>query len=234
MINELSQMCINGVDYELKDNVARQNMISVTDAKVGQTIKIAEVDSDGTPTKWEAANVSGGGCEVAVDGKALVFSNGEEAKNDVYELIDTLTVGVEGVKIISSTTDVNGIPYAFKAVFIKITTPAAGATISGYVQAFGDLDGGSAIKLASGYVSAATDNTNTRVTSFLAHPLYGLWFGFMLGNARNEGNNSGIYNYPMAQGIYSSMEYPTINKIVFRQSEDMIIGTTVEIWGVRA
>ena len=92
MINELSQMCINGVDYELKDSVARQNMISVTDAKVGQTIKITEVDFEGAPTKWAAADVSGGGCEVAVDGKALVISNSGESTNEMFELIRTVEI----------------------------------------------------------------------------------------------------------------------------------------------
>ena len=96
MTNELSQMCINGVDYELKDSVARQNMISVTDAKVGQTIKIAEVDSEGAPTKWAAANVSGGGCEVAVDGKALVISNDGD-NSGVYELIDNVVIEQDGI-----------------------------------------------------------------------------------------------------------------------------------------
>ena len=96
MTNELSQMCINGVDYELKDSVARQNMISVTDAKVGQTIKIAEVDFEGAPTKWEAANVSGGGCEVAVEGKALVISNDGDSSG-VYELIDNVVIEQDGI-----------------------------------------------------------------------------------------------------------------------------------------
>ena len=117
MTNELSQMCINGVDYELKDSVARQNMISVTDAKVGQTIKIAEVDSEGAPTKWAAADVSGGGgCEVAVDGKALVISN--DGDDDFYEEIGTYTFDGE-IGAINITNWADGTP--IKATKIKAT-----------------------------------------------------------------------------------------------------------------
>jgi hypothetical protein len=62
---------------ELVDIPESSGGITVTGAKVGQTVTIAEVDENGVPTAWEAVDFP---------------SEGE------YELIQTVTVEEEGIK----------------------------------------------------------------------------------------------------------------------------------------
>jgi hypothetical protein len=104
---ELTKFRINGADYDLKDETARQNSggnvdLSITGASVGQTVRIAEVDENGVPTAWLPADFpSGGG------------SGG----GDVWELIHTANVA-EDVSSLVIDKDVNGNSLTLKKVFI--------------------------------------------------------------------------------------------------------------------
>lgn len=77
-MSELSKFRINGVDYDLKDETARQNSggnvdLGVTGATVGQTVKIAAVDENGVPTAWEPVDFpsGGGGEKLVADGTKI-------------------------------------------------------------------------------------------------------------------------------------------------------------------
>lgn len=60
-MDELSRMNINGKEYTLKDEEARNDSggnvdLGVTGATVGQTVKISAVDDNGVPTAWESVD----------------------------------------------------------------------------------------------------------------------------------------------------------------------------------
>lgn len=87
-------MALNGNNDKVLPIVAKLGYplngrsFTVTGAKVGQTVKIAEVDSVGTPTAWEPTDFPTGGTDVDFDGYAteeFVESKVEEAKLDIKE-----------------------------------------------------------------------------------------------------------------------------------------------------
>lgn len=65
-MDELAKVNVNGKEYHLKDETARQGSggnadLSITGAKVGQTVKIAAVDENGVPTAWLPTDFPSGG-----------------------------------------------------------------------------------------------------------------------------------------------------------------------------
>ena len=212
MINELSQMCINGVDYELKDSVARQNMISVTDAKVGQTVKIAEVDENGVPTAWEAVE----------------FPNNNSQK---WEQLDHFILSEDTTKATRSQY-LDGTEYNLSAVKViaKFFYPL---TLT--IGSRADLYSGS--KLIASIVlninTESRDNPSYCSTGlYQAKPISGLYE--FIGAKGNQGGEMTVTYQP--NGNYQNVS--TDNKItrvdVCSWLNVLPAGTKIEIWGVRA
>ena len=65
---ELSEIKIDGVTYDIMDAAARKNSVAITGAEVGQTVRIAEVDSNGVPVAWEAVSLSSDGVYNTIEG----------------------------------------------------------------------------------------------------------------------------------------------------------------------
>ena len=227
-MSELSKINIDGTVYDVKDAVARKKLISVTGATVGQTIRISEVDENGAPTKWEAANVSGGGCEVAVDGKALVISNDGDG---ALELVNTTEIKEDGISRVFFDADSNNNSLDLKTVFVRVSSPAGTTSMPGYVHCYNSTSSGLAI---AGAIASDMTNTAIRTTTYIAYPLFGYWQSIMYGSGANEGNKSTMSCYPWLQYRYSVEQYPTIKRVRISQKESFLIGTTIEIWGVRA
>ena len=228
MTNELSQMCINGVDYELKDSVARQNMISVTDAKVGQTIKIAEVDSEGAPTKWAAADVSGGGgCEVTVDGKALVISNDGD-NSGTYELIDNVVIEQDGITNYVLSENLRIFRFEITVPATEDTSPNA----NWYVYKLDDTGK----KYAAGYHYMSPFWSNTVISYHTAESIIqgGLcvveYVDSKLGAAIGL-NRSNSLKCVLSTDVNNPYTEITLTP---GENKSFPIGTTIKIWGVRA
>jgi hypothetical protein len=194
---------------ELVDIPESSGGITVTGAKVGQTVTIAEVDDNGVPTAWEAVDFP---------------SEGE------YELIETVTLQ-EDIAYVYLTTYPDGNDYALKALFVRVTTPGDDAQRAGYIFAYGDTN--RRIKLGGGYVPRMV-NTTARVTTFACRVSHGRWESILYGSAEGETNSDTPTNYPRMQGLYSVEQYPVIACVEVYCKERTSAGTVVEIWGVRA
>lgn len=211
MINELSQMCVNGVDYELKDSVARQNMIAVTDAKVGQTIKIAEVDSNGIPVAWEAV---------------------EFPSEDAYELLHTRVIE-EPVTTVSVNKYSDGTKYKLKKIFAMLKFPLLSeqyttgvleitlSKTSGGVRAYGAY---------GGTFNVPVHATRYFQMTILAEVNNGIITGrnnmSVIDNAEHAQRNNGPF------GQYIGDDY--ISNVLFGVANGIPAGSTIEIYGVRA
>lgn len=98
---ELTKFRINGADYDLKDETARQNSgggISVTGAHVGQTVKIAEVDANGVPTAWESVDFPSGGEETKEWEEFIRFTT-DNAETTVFDFSSNGTETLESKKV---------------------------------------------------------------------------------------------------------------------------------------
>lgn len=100
-------------NYPAKDEA----ILTPTNAKVGQTIIVKEVDDSGKPISWEAVDVSGGNTE--------------------WELISEVKTSEE-VNLISLTTDINGNTFELGDVCVYIEGRTQSGTIYPYLEFIGD------------------------------------------------------------------------------------------------
>ena len=128
---ELSEIKIDGVTYDIMDATARKNNVVVTGSKVGQTVRITEVDESGVPVAWEA-----------VDFYA----------DEKYELIGEIVANSE-TSIAKFTTWSDGTPINAKKIRVIIESPSSSSgAINVVYYAFFD-DGTNALISTTGSVS---------------------------------------------------------------------------------
>lgn len=183
--------------------------LDVTGASVGQLIKIASVDADGTPTAWAPV-------DMPADRR--------------YELIETITIN-EDISAIERTAEPDGTAYNFHSMALRVTFPTSKAesSVTGFrVSMFVDkpnttdpIDAFRTFKL----------NQYTNILTVLTESHYGLYVTQMSDVTSNRGALSAYptiisSDYRFGTGIWKLKIQTTI-------SSDLYAGTVVEIYGVR-
>lgn len=185
--------------------------ISITGAKVGQTIKIAEVDKNGVPTAWEAVEFPG---------------------EEEYELIETITFTEGNVNIINIKTEPNGTTLRLRKLFVRIDLPIVETEFSTGAMNFIVRDTGSR-RVYAAYSAAVTLKPSDKynlVCTLLCTIDGGVIEGrnnFSLSTAlEHQQRNNG----PIAQYIGND----TMSSITAEMANGFPIGTIAKIYGVRA
>lgn len=183
--------------------------LDVTGASVGQIVKIAAVDADGTPTAWAPV-------DMPADRR--------------YELIETITIN-EDMSAIERTAEPDGTAYDFHSMALRVTFPTskAGSNVTNFrVRMFvNETNPTEAID------AFRTFNLNQyiNILTVLTESHYGLYVTQMSDVTSNPGHASGFptlisSDYKFGTGIYKLSIETTL-------SDDIYAGTVVEIYGVR-
>lgn len=183
--------------------------LDVTGASVGQIVKIAAVDADGTPTAWAPV-------DMPADRR--------------YELIETITID-EDMSAIERTAEPDGTAYNFHSMALRVTFPTskAGSNVTNFrVRMFvNETNPTEAID------AFRTFNLNQyiNILTVLTESHYGLYVTQMSDVTSNPGHASGFptfisSDYKFGTGIYKLSVETTL-------SNDLYAGTVVEIYGVR-
>ena len=183
--------------------------LDVTGASVGQIVKIAAVDADGTPTAWAPV-------DMPADRR--------------YELIETITIN-EDMSAIERTAEPDGTAYNFHSMALRVTFPnsKAGSNVTNFrVRMFvNETNPTEAID------AFRTFNLNQyiNILTVLTESHYGLYVTQMSDVTSNPGHASGFptfiaSDYKFGTGIYKLSIETTL-------SNDLYAGTVVEIYGVR-
>lgn len=220
---DLSKIRKNGVDYDIKDSVARA---AIEELQNGDNIDLSGyVQSVNGVAPDENGNVDvagGSGCDVSVEGEKLFLSDG--GNDGVYELIDTINVS-EAIEKIAITTEPSGKPYNLTRLIVraKLTPTSTNEVLNVWVN-----DKTQAVTLQN-----AATTEGTRYSSAV------LWVenGFI----RCEGNTGthGEYNIPQKVGASYARVLAKGDKIynidfLMTNNQSFQPGSSFEIWGVRA
>lgn len=183
--------------------------LDVTGASVGQIVKIAAVDADGTPTAWAPV-------DMPADRR--------------YELIETITIN-EDMSAIERTAEPDGTAYNFHSMALRVTFPKskAGSDVTNFrVRMFVDKT-----NPTNAIDAFRTFNLNQyiNILTVLTESHYGLYVTQMSDVTSNPGHASGFptfiaSDYKFGTGIYKLSVETTL-------SNDLYAGTVVEIYGVR-
>ena len=183
--------------------------LDVTGASVGQIVKIAAVDADGTPTAWAPV-------DMPADRR--------------YELIETITIN-EDMSAIERTAEPDGTAYNFHSMALRVTFPQskAGSDVTNFrVRMFVDKT-----NPTNAIDAFRTFNLNQyiNILTVLTESHYGLYVTQMSDVTSNPGHASGFptfiaSDYKFGTGIYKLSVETTL-------SNDLYAGTVVEIYGVR-
>lgn len=152
-----------------------------------------------------------------MDGDVLSVKADEE-----YELIETITIGEDGIAEIERTAEPNGTTYNFKAVYLCCIMPRAEqkgfvySYINGQIHA--DMPG-----------SILTDGVG--IGQMMAECKYGMIEGYGIG-AKSVGTSATHWRYITRINIPHG--YKSINALKIRSTVSMPIGAEITIWGVRA
>ena len=183
--------------------------LDVTGASVGQIVKIAAVDAEGTPTAWAPV-------DMPADRR--------------YELIETITIN-EDMSAIERTAEPDGTAYNFHSMALRVTFPTskAGSNVTNFrVRMF--VDKANPTEAIDAF---RTFNLNQyiNILTVLTESHYGLYVTQMSDVTSNPGHASGFptfisSDYKFGTGIYKLSVETTL-------SNDLYAGTVVEIYGVR-
>jgi len=192
--------------------------IDVSGASIGQTVQIAAVDENGVPTAWTPADFPNGG--------------GEE----VYELIDSLTITEENqAERYNFTNEPDGAPYNFKKLIIRI------------IQA--DSPVGIALNWYKWESLAFTNGNQAKYYTVFSLEFLKLGGASMPGTLlcnvytyTNDGNNDIGSGYIRGRGAplwpfetwCQSQSIDNVCVLATIASSPIPLGTTIEIYGVRA
>lgn len=183
--------------------------LDVTGASVGQLVKIAAVDADGTPTAWAPV-------DMPADRR--------------YELIETITIN-EDMSAIERTAEPDGTAYNFHSMALRVTFPTskAGSKVEGFrVKAFVDP---TTPTISAEAFRTFTLNQYTNILTTLVESHYGLYY-IQLSDVTSNRGHVGAYptlissDYLFGTGIYGLT-------VITALSAQLYAGTVVEIYGVR-
>ncbi len=183
--------------------------LDVTGASVGQLVKIAAVDADGTPTAWAPV-------DMPADRR--------------YELIETITIN-EDMSAIERTAEPDGTAYNFHSMALRVTFPTskAGSKVEGFrVKAFVDP---TTPTISAEAFRTFTLNQYTNILTALVKSHYGLYY-IQLSDVTSNRGAVGVFptlissDYLFGTGIYGLT-------VITAFSAQLYAGTVVEIYGVR-
>ena len=183
--------------------------LDVTGASVGQIVKIAAVDAEGTPTAWAPV-------DMPADRR--------------YELIETITIN-EDMSAIERTAEPDGTAYNFHSMALRVTFPTSKAesSVTNFrVRMF--VDRTNTTEPINAFRTFKL-NQYTNILTVLTESHYGLYVTQMSGVTSNRGH-LGAYptnissDYRFGTGIWKLQIQTTL-------SNDLYAGTVVEIYGVR-
>lgn len=219
---DLSKIRKNGVDYDIKDSVARA---AIEELQNGDNIDLSGyVQSVNGVTPDENGNVDvagGSGCDVSVEGEKLFLSDSDN--DGVYELIDTIVLEEE-VKI-DIKRESDGTSYKFKGVMVFMTTEGNVTATNLYYYS-----SGTAVGLS--YIGNKT-TTAAGYASYECIPYMGYWLPKWKNGWNNTESGAGTDRQNNHRWrLYSSEQYPYITRVM--TTGVLPAGTTIEIWGVRA
>lgn len=178
--------------------------IAVTGAKVGQTVKIAEVDENGVPTAWEAVEFPG---------------------NEEYESIDLFTVEEEGI----TTYEFNGTLKAFK---LHIEVPATDVeSVNGNLYVYKMDDTGKEMIAGYNYLSPVW-GTVKRDHLAETYNRYGYSTTEFMSIGLNT--EIGLRRSNLMRSAYATRIDNPYTRIWVNVSKGFLVGTKFELWGVRA
>lgn len=183
--------------------------LDVTGASVGQIVKIAAVDAEGTPTAWAPV-------DMPADRR--------------YELIETITIN-EDMSAIERTAEPDGTAYNFHSMALRVTFPTskAGSNVTNFrVRMF--VDKANPTEAIDAF---RTFNLNQyiNILTVLTESHYGLYVTQMSDVTSNPGHASGFptfisSDYKFGTGIYKLSVETTL-------SNNLYAGTVVKIYGVK-
>lgn len=183
--------------------------LDVTGASVGQIVKIAAVDAEGTPTAWAPV-------DMPADRR--------------YELIETITIN-EDMSAIERTAEPDGTAYNFHSIALRVTFPTskAGSNVTNFrVRMF--VDKANPTEAIDAF---RTFNLNQyiNILTVLTESHYGLYVTQMSDVTSNPGHASGFptfisSDYKFGTGIYKLSVETTL-------SNNLYAGTVVKIYGVK-
>lgn len=183
--------------------------LDVTGASVGQLVKIAAVDADGTPTAWAPV-------DMPADRR--------------YELIETITIN-EDMSAIERTAEPDGTAYNFHSMALRVTFPTskAGSKVEGFrVKAFVDP---TTPTISAEAFRTFTLNQYTNILTALVESHYGLYYIQLSDVTSNRG---AVGSFPTL--ISSDYRFGTgIHRLTVLTAfgDQFYAGTVVEIYGVR-
>ena len=183
--------------------------LDVTGASVGQIVKIAAVDADGTPTAWAPV-------DMPADRR--------------YELIETITIN-EDMSAIERTAEPDGTAYNFHSMALRVTFPTSKAEskVEGFrVKAFVDP---TTPTISVEAFRTFTLNQYTNILTALVESHYGLYY-IQLSDVTSNRGAVGVFptlissDYRFGTGIYRLT-------VLTAFGDQFYAGTVVEIYGVR-
>ena len=184
--------------------------LDVTGASVGQIVKIAAVDAEGTPTAWAPV-------DMPADRR--------------YELIETITIN-EDMSAIERTAEPDGTAYNFHSMALRVTFPTSksGSEVRSFrVKAY--VDPAAPSDPISVFRTPTKLNPYTNVLTVLIESHYGL-YSLQISDVTSNRGHVGAYpslipsDYRFGTGIYKLIVETAL-------SDDLYAGTVVEIYGVR-
>lgn len=193
--------------------------IAVTGAKVGQTVKIAEVDENGVPTAWEPTDFPSGGA------------------NEVWEEILNATI-TEDVGGCTFTEDMNGQPFRLKKASVLARIHGSNSATGGWINL--DVSDGTNVlqvsQIPSGF--AATEgqvNYRSFKTDVTLRETESFTMTFQSQNTSSAKDN--LNNWNGVTSTFTSRKNPLkwISRFSFRcNGLAMGANTEIFIYGVRA
>lgn len=184
--------------------------LDVTGASVGQIVKIAAVDAEGTPTAWAPV-------DMPADRR--------------YELIETITIN-EDMSAIERTAEPDGTAYNFHSMALRVTFPTSksGSEVRNFrVKAY--VDPAAPSDPISVFRTSTKLNPYTNVLTVLIESHYGL-YSLQISDVTSNRGHVGAYpsliasDYRFGTGIYKLIVETAL-------SDDLYAGTVVEIYGVK-
>lgn len=141
----------------------------------------------------------------------------------VYELIETITVVEEDVKVIDRTAEPDGTRYDFKAIYLHSVTPKSQQ--NGFMYTF--INGKIHADMRESIVTADEGSTG----QVMAECKYGMIEGYAVA-ARSVGTSATKWRYVTQANI--PMGHKNINTLQIRSTVSIPVNTVIKIWGVRA
>ena len=194
----------------------------VWDTAAGEYVNTGVAATAGKTEVDPTLSVKGAAADALAVGQALERCGAKEAD---WELIEEAVTSVDGG--FERTAEPDGAPYHFKKALVTMKFPAMARAVRNVTFRYG----GSV--LGGGYISEGTKQKDNTYAFVLCYAENGKWTALWT----NRYAISPYYYQNITRDSYNQMmnrshpQYPEINRLVL---ESPPVGTTIQIWGVRA